>query len=149
MKQPAILHAHQDRVYCAFGEEARFHLTGAETGGEYTMFTETTPPGGGPPPHVHANEDEWFHVLEGRVAFWKDHAWTEAGPGDSAFMPRHVPHTFKNVGETPLKMLIHTAPSGFENFFAEAAVEFAKPEGPDMAQAVKIAEKHGISFLQP
>ncbi len=149
MQQPAIVHPQQNRVIHAFGDEACFHLTGAETGGQYTMFTAITPPGGGPPPHMHANEDELFLVLEGKVAFWKDHEWIEAGPGASAFMPRQVPHTFKNIGDTPLKMLVQTVPSGFENFFAEAAEEFAKPGGPDMERAVAIAQKHGISFVQP
>ena len=149
MNTPAIIQPEQDLVLRAFGEEARFHLTGAQTGGQYTMFTEVTPPGGGPPPHVHANEDEWFHVLEGRVAFLANGEWSEVGPGASAYMPRGAPHTFKNVGEVPSKMLIHAAPSGFENFFAEAAAEFARPEGPDMARAMEIAARHGIQFLAP
>jgi uncharacterized cupin superfamily protein len=27
------------------------------------------PPDGGPPPHIHRNEDETFYVLEGEVEF--------------------------------------------------------------------------------
>jgi uncharacterized cupin superfamily protein len=27
------------------------------------------PAGGGPPPHIHRNEDETFYVLEGEVEF--------------------------------------------------------------------------------
>lgn len=46
-------------------------------------------------------------------------------------------------------MLIHTSPSGFENFFEEAAKEFAKSGGPDMNRAVSIAGEHGIHFVQP
>lgn len=149
MIPPAFILPEQDRVIRAFGSETRFHLTGSETGGLYTMFTETTPPGGGPPPHWHTRQDEWFHVLEGRVAFWKDGGWSEAGPGASVFIPRGAPHTFKNVGETPLKMLIHVAPSGFEDFYAEAAVEFNRPEGPAMPEIIAIAARHGIEFLPP
>lgn len=149
MKTPALVHPHQDAVFKAFGDELRLHLSGAQTGGSYSMFTTTTPPGGGPPPHLHENEDEWFHVLEGRVAFLADNQWTEGGPGTSAFMPKGYPHTFKNVGDAPLKMLVHVAPSGFENFFAEAATEFARPEGPDMGRAIEIAGKHGIRFVTP
>ena len=44
------------------------------------MWTEITPPDGGPPPHHHVNEDEAFHVLEGRVAFLSDGEWHEVGP---------------------------------------------------------------------
>jgi uncharacterized cupin superfamily protein len=28
-----------------------------------------TPPGGGPGPHYHEREDEWFYIIEGRVSF--------------------------------------------------------------------------------
>lgn len=134
-------------VLRAFGEEVAIHLAGEDTGGRYTMWTETTPPGGGPPPHVHAREDEWFHVLEGRVAFFADGRWTEVPPGGSAFMPQGVPHTFKNVGDQPLRMLIQAAPSGFEVFFSRCAEEFAKPGGPDMARVIQISAEHGIRFL--
>lgn len=139
----------QAPVIRAFGEEIHLHLGAAQTGGQFTMFTEITPPGGGPPPHWHENEDEWFHVLEGTVSFFVDGRWTDAQPGDSVLAPRKQVHTFKNGTSQPTKMLVHTSPSGFETFFAEAAVEFAKPGGPDMARAVWIAEAHGIHFVQP
>src|SRR5438046_7615589 len=41
-----------------------------------TLFRSSmTRPGGGPPPHYHSNEDETFHVLEGRFAFLADGQW--------------------------------------------------------------------------
>lgn len=46
------------KVVRAFGDEITIHLGGAETGGKYSMFTAVAPPGGGPPLHYHANEDE-------------------------------------------------------------------------------------------
>jgi hypothetical protein len=51
------------RLLRAFGEEVRIHLNSEHTAGDLTMWTEITPPGGGPPPHYHLNEDETFHVL--------------------------------------------------------------------------------------
>lgn len=145
--KPVIAPRGTRAVLHAFGEEVHLHLTGADTGGRYNMWTEITPPGGGPPPHVHANEDEWFHVLEGRVAFLTDGQWTEVPPGGAAFLPRNVPHTFKNVGDTPLRMLIQTAPAGFDRFFTRCAEEFARPGGPDMARIMAISAEHGIRFL--
>ena len=110
------------------------------------MWTEATPPGGGPPPHYHLNEDEWFFPLEGRVEFFKDNAWTEVPIGSAVFMPRGVVHTFRNSGDKPLKMLIHAAPSGFETFFARCAEEFAKPNPPDRSRIVEISAEHGIHY---
>lgn len=137
------------KVIRAFGDEITVHLGAAETGGKYTMFTVVTPPGGGPPPHYHLNEDEWFFVLEGRAEFFKDNVWAEVPVGTAVFTPRSVVHAFRNPGDKPLRMLMHTAPSGFENFIARCEEEFAKPGAPDMARIVGIAAEHGIHFAKP
>jgi len=132
----------------AFGEQVTILLHGAQTGGLFTAFLEVTPPGGGPPPHYHEREEEWFYVLEGCVSIFVDDQWTDVQAGDAFFAPRGCVHTFKNNTDRPTRMLIHTSPSGFEHFFAEAAEEFGRPGGPDMNQAVAIAARHGIHFVQ-
>ncbi len=136
------------KVIRAFGDEITVHLSGEDTGGKYTMFTDVTPPGGGPPPHHHLNEDEWFYVLEGRAEFFRDGVWTEAPVGTAAYMPRGVVHSFRNPGDKPLRMLVQTAPSGFEVFFARCAEEFAKPGPPDMKRIVEISAEYGIHYSQ-
>ena len=135
-------------VLRAFGEEVTILLDSEQTGGRLTMWLETTPPGGGPPPHFHINDDETFHVLEGRIAFFQNSRWDELGPGGSAFFPRGQLHTFKNVGDETSRMLISTAPGGFDVFFTPCAEEFAKLDGPDMPHVMGIAAEHGIHFLQ-
>ncbi|MHC4910460.1 MAG: cupin domain-containing protein [Planctomycetota bacterium] len=136
-----------NRVIRAFGDEITVLLSGEDTGGAFTAFTDVTPPGGGPPPHFHDNEDEWFFPQEGRVEFFLEGAWREVPVGGAVFAPKGSVHTFRNIGDGPLTMLIHTAPAGFEVFFATSAEEFAKPEGPDMARLVEIAGEHGIHFV--
>lgn len=136
-------------VLRAFGEEVIVHLGGEETGGQFTMFTNISPPGGGPPPHYHAREDEWFYPLEGRVEFFRDGEWIEVPMGTVVYIPRGEVHGFRNPGDQPLKMLIHTAPSGFETFFARCHDEFAKSEGPDMPRVLEISAEHGIHFVLP
>jgi len=42
------------------GDLYRFLVTGAESGGAYFAMEAILPPGGGPPPHIHRNEDETF-----------------------------------------------------------------------------------------
>ena len=147
-KSAAIVRQNEARVLRAFGEEVIIHLDGERTAGKLTMWTEITAPGGGPPPHYHLNEDETFHIVEGRVAFFLNGEWNEVGPGGTAFMPRGVIHTFKNVGDKPSRMLIMTTPSGFEKFIARCAEEFAKPGKPDMSRIIEIGAEHGIHFLQ-
>jgi quercetin dioxygenase-like cupin family protein len=148
MVRPTIAKADQIRVIHAFGEEIRIHLGAEQTGGLLAMFTELTPPGGGPPPHWHENEDEWFHVIEGTVSFLVEGQWTDAHPGDTVFAPRETVHTFKNNTSNVTRMVIQTSPAGFEKFFAEEAEEFAKPGGPDMQRVMQIADAYGIHFVQ-
>lgn len=143
-----IVAPEKGRVLEAFGEEITILLSGEQTGGRQTMWLETTPPEGGPPLHFHINDDETFHVLEGRVAFFQNSEWHEVGPGGSAFVPRGELHTFKNVGDQPSRMLLSTAPAGFEVFFSRCAEEWAKPGGPDMARIFAIAAEHGIHFVK-
>jgi quercetin dioxygenase-like cupin family protein len=106
----AIVTQEDARVLHAFGEEVTILLDGERTDGALTMWTEITPPGGGPPPHYHLDDDETFHVIEGRIAFLLNGEWNEVGPGGAAFMPRRVVHTFKNVGDEPSRMVIMTMP---------------------------------------
>ncbi len=136
-----------DNVLRAFGDEVTFHLGGEETAGKLAAFTNVTPPGGGPPPHYHDNEDEWFLPLDGRVEFFLEGAWREVPVGVMVFAPRGSVHTFKNIGDGPLRMLIQTSPAGFEVFFSRCAEEFAKPGPPDMGRIVEIGLEHGLHFV--
>ncbi len=142
-----ITRAGHGRKVCAFGDEIEFLLEGKHNDGAFCSFTVTTAPGGGPPPHLHEREDEWFHILEGTVSFYVNGGWLEAVPGDTVFAPKNQVHAFRNNTDQPTRMLVHAAPAGFEDFFDEAAVEFAKPGGPDMAAAIAIAGKHGVRFV--
>lgn len=146
---PLLTRAGQGRVIRAFGDEISLLMTGNDTDGAYTAFICTTPPGGGPPPHRHEREDEWFFVLDGVVSFLINERWHDAQRGDFVFAPRGSVHTFKNNTAEAVRMLIHTSPSGFENFFAEAEQAFNRPGGPDLALAVAIAAKHGIQIMAP
>jgi quercetin dioxygenase-like cupin family protein len=143
---PVIARPGTGRVLRALGDEVHFHLTGEHTGGQSTLMTIICPPGGGPPPHIHARESETFHVIEGKASFFLDGAWTEVPPGTTVFMPPGSFHSFKNVGDTPLRMMVSTSPSGFETFFARIAAECDKLGGPDMQRIVEISAEHGISF---
>jgi quercetin dioxygenase-like cupin family protein len=146
---PALRLPGEGRVIGAFGDEVILHLEGADTGGTLSLWTNITPPGGGPPPHYHLNEDEWFVVQEGRVSFLVEGTCREVPAGGVVFTPRGSIHTFKNIGDKPLRMLISSSPAGFETFFSRCAEEFAKPGGPDMERIVEISAEHGIHFVQP
>jgi len=66
---------------------------------------------------VHVNDDEIFYALEGFFRFKLDGELRDAPAGTLAFIPKGVEHTWQNVGDEPARLLIVTAPAGFERFF--------------------------------
>ena len=71
---------------------------------------ETTPPQGGPPPHIHHLEDELIYVLEGEVELLVGERTIRETAGASAYAPRGILHTFKNVGTSPSRVLVVFTP---------------------------------------
>jgi quercetin dioxygenase-like cupin family protein len=138
------------KVVRAFGAELTFHLTGEQTGGRLMVATILAPVGDpGPPPHYHENEDETFLVQEGRMSFFLDGEWRDVAPGTIVFAPKGKVHTLRNIGDTPARVLVSAAPSGFEVFFTKCSEEFAKPGGPNMARINAISAEHGIHYVNP
>ena len=71
-----LRHMHEGRTLSAFGETFIILLDGQQTGEKFTAFLSISPPGGGPGPHYHEREDEWFYIVEGRVDFYLDGTWS-------------------------------------------------------------------------
>lgn len=77
---------------------------------------------GGPPRHLHREQDEWWYVLEGRYIAEVGSQRYRLGPGDSLFGPRRVPHAFAFVGDTVGRLLIVFQPAGrMEALFEDIA----------------------------
>jgi quercetin dioxygenase-like cupin family protein len=104
-----------------------FKVRGHQTGGVLTALENVVAPGDGPPLHIHANEDESWYVLEGRLRFRLGDERSDAPHGSFVFVPRGVPHCFQNVGEAPARILVAFTPSGMETFFDRFA---ELPDGP-------------------
>jgi len=135
-------------VWPIFGLEIVGKLTSEQTGGDYAVIINTTPPDGGPPLHVHEREDESFYVLEGTYQFTFGDETVTLSEGGMVFLPRGVPHTFRNVGDTPGRLLNTVTPGGFEGFFREIDA-LPKNQPLDRAVVAEIAAKYGLTFLPP
>lgn len=128
--------------------------TGETTTGAFALIEQLIPAGFASPYHVHHLEDEAFYILEGQVAFVRDGGWFHAGPGGYVYGPREIPHGFKVEGSTPAKILLLTAPAGFERFVIEMSepatgLILPPPAPPDMAKLMVLAAKYKIDILGP
>lgn len=142
----AIKSGRPSRTVTWLGTQYRITVDRQDSGGIVGMFESTVPAGEGPPIHIHHNEDEVIHVLEGEYEFWLDGAIFRSGPGVSVFLPRGVPHTFRVVSRTPGRNVAVLTPGGFETFFEDVAVRDLRfPAGA--GELKELGERYGIEFL--
>jgi mannose-6-phosphate isomerase-like protein (cupin superfamily) len=129
--------------------------TSEETGGSIGFLEATSPPGYGPPRHIHYSCDELFYVLEGEVLFLVGERQVSAQPGTFVFIPRGTVHAAKVIGTEPGKVLSAYIPGGLEHSFEEFAQ--LRTEQPDDVNrstgrgrtAAEINEKYDSEFVGP
>lgn len=138
------------------GDRYRFLVTAEQTNGRYAIWEAIIPPGGGPPPHVHAREEEGFYVVDGELAIHADGDRFLAGPGSFVNMPVGNTHTFRNESDRPAKVLILVAPGGIEAVFRAVGHPVADIHSPitpvDDAEKVRLiatAPAYGIELKIP
>lgn len=121
----------------------------ADTRGAMSVVRVDTPPGSGPPAHVHHRDDELFIVLEGQYRFWLEgKPATDAGAGDVVFMPKNVAHQYLNVGSEPGSHYFVTVPGGLDELFAEIhAGNLSVPK--DRGKLIELSRKYGIEYVPP
>jgi mannose-6-phosphate isomerase-like protein (cupin superfamily) len=121
-----------------------FKVTSAQTGGRLFVCEHTHHLKGGPPLHVHHEQEEWFLVEDGEVVFQVGDRRMVLKPGDSLLGPRGVPHTFSATGDAPAKLLIAFSPAGkMEDFFRDAQ------NTPIDKQDGEFYRKYGVEWVGP
>ena len=117
----------------------------ADTGGGMAVFEQIgQSPNGGPPLHIHPQQDEFFHVLEGEYRFRVGDEQFAAAVGDTIFLPRAVPHAFIQLTEHA-RMLVTYQPAGdMEAFFRETAAWTTPPTKEEVA---RVFAAHGMQVV--
>jgi quercetin dioxygenase-like cupin family protein len=128
--------------------------TGEQTNGELFQFEARVPKGGGPPPHIHANEDETFYIVKGTLDVLVGDTVHTAKAGDFVFIPRGTVHRFVNVGDEPAVQFVTFTPAGMEGFFKEAfpVATDRNAAPPPVTDALikkmnEVAPKYGVTFV--
>lgn len=132
------------KVVGVLGSESTFKVLSAETGGAYAILEQSILPGHGPPLHVHRHETEVFYILEGDFEVTIGDKKIPAPKGTMALGPRNIPHTFKNVGLTPGKLLLTVIPGRFADYF----IDVDNVPDRDIATIKRLCAKYDVEILE-
>src|SRR6516164_5635225 len=112
------------------GRSAALKLLGGDTGDSIMLFEETAPAGTETTFHLHRDSDEMAHVLSGEITFKIGDEVTVGGPGTCAFLPRGVPHAWKNTGAETGRVLFLYTPADAAFSRNNRAVRLVRPMDP-------------------
>lgn len=130
------------------GTKMTILVPATQTNGTSVTIQDDVPQGGGVPAHVHTREDETYVITQGQFRFWRGHEIIDAGPGTVVYMPRNVPHQFRNVGATTGTVIFTITPAGLEKMFltmSQRGLMWPK----DQAAITTLTTQYGITNLPP
>jgi len=121
-------------------------LSKRDTDGAMTVLDYEGNGKGGPPLHIHPEQDESFFVLEGSYIFQAGNKKFTLSEGDTIFLPRNIPHTWAQRSDKG-RLLFMFNPSGMmEEFFA---IYNATTTSPSPEEAARLFATHGMKVLGP
>lgn len=120
-------------------------ISGKDTDNDLAVFEQIgTTPMGGPPLHIHPNQDEWFYIIEGKYLFQVGDDNYSLAKGDTIFLPRGVQHAFIQLTKKG-KMIVSYLPAGkMEEFFA-VTDQWTAP--PSKEEIIKVFEDHNMKVV--
>jgi len=132
------------------GGQFDLKVSAKDTGGNLCIYDTRRSSKGGPALHLHHAQDEWFYVVRGEFIAKVGDDVLRLGPGDSAFAPRKIAHTFAMVTEGEGQMLVLFQPAGsMEGFFSDMAkLGRAIPKNME-SELKKLFEAHEMKVVGP
>ena len=82
--RPVLTDAGGGPTFTMLWTTMRLLATATGTRGRYTVIEQVTPPGWGPPRHIHSREDEIFYILDGSYELHVGDARRTVSSGASA-----------------------------------------------------------------
>ena len=136
------------RLQSGPGRDLIFKVTGEDTGGAFDYFIVEVAPKGGPPLHVHHNQEETIHVLKGRYKVRIGDEIFYLDEGGFAYLPSKVPHTFLNLTDEGGEVIIVYTPGGGHKFYEELG-PLTRNGKPDPKVVAQLFEKYDMTLLGP
>jgi len=123
-------------------------VSGQDTRGGLCIYDTVRTARGGPPVHIHHEQDEWFYVREGEFVVQIGDQRFHLTTGDSLLAPRKIPHAFANVSETG-KLIVAFQPAGsIERLFSEIAA-LSRLRIPTLEDWQNVSCRNGIDIVAP
>jgi quercetin dioxygenase-like cupin family protein len=153
-----VRHRDEGRTVLVGGADyITYKVRSGETDGAFFCFEASSSPGFGPPLHSHSYR-ELFYVLEGQYEFSLEQNGELRSilgtPGTAVSVDAHVPHTFRNAGDSQGRLLFVHTPAALEEFFEEYGVPVGRhgelPHGlqaPNFGAMAAALERNGVNVL--
>ena len=123
-------------------------ISAKDVKGDYCIYDTVRTAPGGPPLHIHHDQDEWFFVSEGEFVFQVGDERFRLTAGDSVLGPRKVPHAFANVSKTGRLLILYQPAGTIEQFFLDSQI-LSKSSSPALDAWQAVARRHQIEIVGP
>ena len=108
-----------------------------------------------PPMHVHRNEDEVFHVVEGTMRFRIGNEDIVVGAGRTVLAPKGIPHSFRVESREGATCLTITRGDNFETMVRETGeptstaimLPLQEPDAATVAALTAACARNGIDIV--
>lgn len=133
------------------GWSMRVKVAAADTLGRFTVLHAVMAPQlAGPPAHIHAEHDETFIVLAGRMRFRIGERHHTATPGEMVYASRLLAHGFANPHDEAAHYAVILTPSGYEEYFRKVAGQIANAGVlPGLALTAELMAQHATVLADP
>lgn len=122
-------------------------ISAADTDGGIAVFEQNGfTPMGGPPLHIHTDQDEYFYIINGEYLFQVGDRKFSMKQGDTIFLPKNVPHAFIQLTEAG-KVLVSYLPAGKMEDFFKTTDSWTTPPSAEIIE--KAFKDHGMMVIGP
>jgi mannose-6-phosphate isomerase-like protein (cupin superfamily) len=121
-------------------------VSSKDTDGTLTVFEYIGNVKGGPPLHIHHNQDEIFFIVEGEYIFKVGDRLHQLKKGDTIFLPRKEPHAFAQTSEKGIMYFMFQPSGKMEDYFRKLAT-FKGPPTPE--EGAKLFADHDMQVVGP
>lgn len=135
----------QDTETIQVGQITVRYLVDGSSTGKPGLFELGVPPGARvPPPHSHADNDEYIFVPEGVLRYRVGDETRDLHSGQTMVSPQGAVHAFSNPGAVPARALVTQYPDLGPQYFREVATLLVPGAPPDPGRIAQVMARYGL-----